>query len=81
MQIASLPPGLTTDELIQLQVDHARKLGASEQELASFIYFQKHMAQMMGVEIFRAMTEIVIATDFNDAFTRYPNPSTGGQNA
>lgn len=75
MQNANLPPNLTIDQLIQYQVDHARRLGASEQEIASFIPFQKHMARMTGLEAFRAMTEIVIATDFSGAFASHSKTS------
>jgi hypothetical protein len=84
MQNANLPPNLTIDELIQHQVDHARKLGVSEQEISSLLPFQKWLAKMVereapGLEAFRSITEFAIETDFGGLPHGSPSTNDKGE--
>lgn len=67
MQNVKLPLSLTTDELIQRQVDHARLLGHSAADVAFLAHVQKQKAQQLGHELFHAFTVIAIHTDFMES--------------
>jgi predicted membrane channel-forming protein YqfA (hemolysin III family) len=67
MRSANLPLSLTTDELIQRQVDHARLLGYSAGDVAFLAYIQKQKARQLGHELFHAFTVIAIHTDFMES--------------